>query len=74
MKVLVTGASGRIVRAILQMARALGMEVIAEGVETEAQRAYLSGKGCDEYQGFLCSPALPPDEFARLYQRWPTKK
>ena len=47
-----------IVRAILQMARALGMKVIAEGVETEAQRQFLCDNGCDEFQGFLVAPAL----------------
>ena len=47
-----------IVRAILQMARALGMSVIAEGVETEAQRQFLLREGCDQFQGFLYAPAL----------------
>ena len=45
-------------RAILQMARALGMKVIAEGVESEAQRGFLHDAGCDEFQGFLFAPAL----------------
>ncbi|MFN9101148.1 MAG: EAL domain-containing protein, partial [Betaproteobacteria bacterium] len=47
-----------IVCAILQMARALGKSVIAEGVETEQQRQFLQDSGCNEYQGFLCAPAL----------------
>lgn len=47
-----------IVRAILQMARALGMEVIAEGVETEAQRQFLHDEGCQQFQGWLYAPAL----------------
>ena len=47
-----------IVRAILQMARALDMKVIAEGVETEAQRQFLHDAGCDQFQGYLFAPAL----------------
>jgi len=47
-----------IVRAIVQLANALDMKVIAEGVETEAQRAFLLEIGCDEFQGFLYAPAL----------------
>ncbi|MFO1291537.1 MAG: EAL domain-containing protein [Rubrivivax sp.] len=52
-----------IVQAILQMARALGMRAIAEGVETEAQRAYLQAAGCEEFQGWLYAPALDPLSF-----------
>ncbi|MBI5255602.1 MAG: EAL domain-containing protein [Burkholderiales bacterium] len=47
-----------IVRAIIQMSTALGMKVIAEGVETEPQRAFLLEAGCDQFQGFLYAPAL----------------
>ncbi|MFT3818153.1 MAG: EAL domain-containing protein [Rubrivivax sp.] len=47
-----------IVRAILQMARALGKQVIAEGVETEPQRAFLRAEGCAQFQGFLFSAPL----------------
>jgi EAL domain-containing protein (putative c-di-GMP-specific phosphodiesterase class I) len=46
------------VRAVLQMARALGMKCIAEGVETEPQRQFLQEEGCDEFQGWLYAPAL----------------
>ena len=58
-------SDGAIVRAILQMARALGMKVIAEGVETEGQRQFLQTGGCDEFQGFLYAPALDPLSFER---------
>ena len=54
-----------IVRAILQMARALGMKVIAEGVETEPQRAFLQAEGCAQFQGFLFSPAVDSLSFER---------
>ncbi len=47
-----------IVRAVLQMARALGKLVVAEGVETEAQRDFLRAEGCQIVQGWLYSPAL----------------
>jgi diguanylate cyclase (GGDEF)-like protein/PAS domain S-box-containing protein len=55
--------SGAITRAIIQMGRSLELTVIAEGVETEAQRAYLAGQGCDELQGMLISPPLPQAAF-----------
>jgi diguanylate cyclase (GGDEF)-like protein len=52
-----------IVSAIISMARALALRVVAEGVETETQLALLRTLGCDEYQGYLFSEPLPPDEF-----------
>jgi predicted signal transduction protein with EAL and GGDEF domain len=41
------------------------MTVVAEGVETEAQRDVLKALGCDVFQGFLFAPALAPDAFER---------
>jgi diguanylate cyclase (GGDEF)-like protein len=51
--------------AITQLAHALGYRVIAEGVETVAQRHLLRLQGCDEFQGFLLGRPMPPAEFAR---------
>ena len=48
-----------IVHAILQLARSLGLETVAEGVETEAQRRFLQAHGCTAVQGWLYAPALP---------------
>ncbi|WP_231512464.1 bifunctional diguanylate cyclase/phosphodiesterase [Paucibacter sp. KBW04] len=52
-----------IVNAIIQMGQALRLHVIAEGVETEAQRDFLARAGCDEFQGFLYAPALDAAAF-----------
>jgi EAL domain-containing protein (putative c-di-GMP-specific phosphodiesterase class I) len=56
-----------IVRAILAMAHSLRLLVVAEGVETAAQLEMLRTLGCDEYQGFLESPALPAPDFEARY-------
>jgi diguanylate cyclase (GGDEF)-like protein/PAS domain S-box-containing protein len=53
-----------IARAVISMAHSLGLEVIAEGVETEAQRAFLAHWQCDQLQGYLLSKALSADECA----------
>ena len=52
--------------AVISMAHSLGLKVIAEGVETEAQLAFLMREQCDEVQGFLFSPAVPGHECALL--------
>jgi EAL domain-containing protein (putative c-di-GMP-specific phosphodiesterase class I) len=51
-----------IVSAIIQMGRALKLTVIAEGVETLAQRDLLQSLLCDQYQGFLCAPGVRSDD------------
>ena len=58
-----------IVTAIIQMGHTLGFRVVAEGVETAEQLAFLKKKGCDIYQGYLGSPPLPAEEFEALLQR-----
>ena len=63
-----------IVRAIIQMSRALGMKVIAEGVETEPQRAFLRDAGCDQFQGFLFAPALDALSFEERLRGQPTHR
>ena len=54
-----------IIRAILDLARGFGLEVIAEGIETPDQVARLKRKGCQEGQGYLLGKPLPADEFER---------
>lgn len=58
-----------IVQTIIGMANNLGMEVIAEGLETEAQRTFLEQHGCLLYQGYLFSKPVLPDAFEQLLQR-----
>ncbi|NOV30228.1 bifunctional diguanylate cyclase/phosphodiesterase [Methylomonas sp. ZR1] len=60
-----------IVQTIIGMAHNLGIEVIAEGVETEAQRLFLEQHGCHACQGFLFSKPVPIDEFMAWSRRLP---
>jgi EAL domain-containing protein (putative c-di-GMP-specific phosphodiesterase class I) len=55
-----------IVTAVIVMAHALKLEVVAEGVETGAQLAFLGARRCDRIQGFFFSPAVRPEELKRL--------
>ncbi len=59
-------SSDGIVRAILALARTLGLQVVAEGVETTAQRDHLRSLGCDFAQGFLYSRPVPPARATEL--------
>jgi len=54
-----------IAATIIAMARSLNLEVLAEGVETEQQLAFLRLYGCDQYQGYLFSKPIPADEIER---------
>jgi diguanylate cyclase (GGDEF)-like protein/PAS domain S-box-containing protein len=64
--ILVDANSGAIADAIISLSRTMGMSVIAEGVETEAQKAYLIEHGCKNFQGFLFSKPLPVADFELL--------
>ncbi|OQX12150.1 MAG: hypothetical protein BWK76_18105 [Desulfobulbaceae bacterium A2] len=60
-----------IVRAIIQLARSLNLHVIAEGVETVAQRDFLLAQGCDHVQGYLFARPLTAEDFSgRLRDGW----
>jgi EAL domain-containing protein (putative c-di-GMP-specific phosphodiesterase class I) len=65
---MVDATSGAIAQTILSLGRALGISVIAEGVETEEQRGYLVGLGCHSFQGFLFSRPLPLENFEDFLQ------
>jgi len=60
-----------LVKTILAMARTLGLTAVAEHVENVRQEAFLRAFGCDFFQGFLYSPAVPADRFAELFHGAP---
>ena len=60
-------ASASIAQTIISLGRAMGLSVIAEGVETEEQREFLSSLGTHSFQGYLYSRPLPLEEFERLW-------
>ena len=65
----VDSSDASIIRAILQLGRTLQLEVVAEGIETVAQRDFLRDAGCRIGQGYLYSKPLPPEDFARLLRK-----
>jgi EAL domain-containing protein (putative c-di-GMP-specific phosphodiesterase class I) len=59
-----------IVRGVVDMARSLGMVVVAEGVESESQLETLVREGCNWYQGYLCSPPLALGDLPPFVENW----
>jgi EAL domain-containing protein (putative c-di-GMP-specific phosphodiesterase class I) len=55
-----------VIQAVIELAHALEMNVVAEGVETEAQRTILASLGCDQMQGYLISRPMPKDRLIKL--------
>jgi diguanylate cyclase (GGDEF)-like protein/PAS domain S-box-containing protein len=62
--------SASIVTAIIAMAKSLKLEVVAEGVETRDQLAFLTRLQCDKYQGYLFSKPVPADDCLRLLEKF----
>jgi diguanylate cyclase (GGDEF)-like protein/PAS domain S-box-containing protein len=60
-----------LVGTMVALAKQLKLVSIAEGVETQAQLAFLLASGCEAYQGYLFSPPLPADDFTRLLEKSP---
>jgi diguanylate cyclase (GGDEF)-like protein/PAS domain S-box-containing protein len=67
--ILVDPSDAAIARTVVALAQNLGLEVMAEGVETQAQRDWLARYGCHAYQGYLFSPALPVQDFEQYVLR-----
>jgi len=65
--ILADHSSGAIAETIVSLGRAMGMAVIAEGVETVDQHQYLLGLGCHAFQGFLFGRPVPIEEFERTW-------
>ena len=64
------GSAGK-TSVIIGMGKALGMTIVAEGVETDDQQTFLRDHACDEMQGYLFSKPLPPQEMADLLRSQP---
>jgi len=68
--ILSDASSAAIAQAVISLSKALGLSVLAEGVETEEQRDLLIRLGCHAYQGFLFSRPVPLEDFERLLPAW----
>ncbi|MBF8164076.1 EAL domain-containing protein [Pseudomonas mendocina] len=67
--VLTDANSETIVRTVIALGQSMGMTVIAEGVETEAQRRFLADNGCSQFQGYLLGRPMPLADFCAFVQR-----
>src|SRR5271165_1289695 len=65
-EILVDPSSAAIAQSIISLSKAMGLSVIAEGVETEGQREFLARLGCHSFQGFLVSGPVPLEDFELL--------
>ena len=63
------GSDAALCAGVVALAQALDMSVVAEGVETEHQAAWLRERGCEEAQGWLWAPALPASDFTERLLR-----
>ena len=61
--------SAAIIRAVIGLGHGLDLPVVAEGVETEAQLAFLSREACNEVQGFLIGRPAPIENYAEMVGR-----
>jgi diguanylate cyclase (GGDEF)-like protein/PAS domain S-box-containing protein len=68
--ILIDSTSGAIARAIISVGHAIGLSVMAEGVETEKQRSLLAGLGCHSFQGYLLSRPLPLEQFEEFIEKF----
>jgi len=68
--ILVNACSGTSEQTVIFLSRAMGLSVIAEGVETDEQRDFLARLDCDAFQGYFCSLPLPLENFFLLALRF----